>query len=213
VRAAHDLHDLLDLAGEHGPYVLVGHSIGGTYALTYAAQYPQQVAGMVLLDSSSPQQFAAIPSYASQYAVIHRIEALTPSLNRLGLGRIIAAVASPHLPPDAADQVTALTVGARGARSTSAEWQVLPTVFRQAQALTTFDNRPLVVLTASESQKTQGWAAAQNRLAALSTSSVHQVVASTHMGLLDDQHGSAAAVAAIDHVLAAVRSHPRAVTR
>ena len=45
-----------------GPYVLVGHSIGGPYAMTYAAQYPEQVAGMVLLDSSSPDQFTAIPS-------------------------------------------------------------------------------------------------------------------------------------------------------
>ena len=52
--AARDLHGLLAAAGEHGPYVLVGHSIGGPYAMTYAASYPEQVAGMVLLDSSSP---------------------------------------------------------------------------------------------------------------------------------------------------------------
>ena len=38
--AAQDLHALLQKAGEHGPYVLAGHSIGGTYALTYAARYP-----------------------------------------------------------------------------------------------------------------------------------------------------------------------------
>jgi pimeloyl-ACP methyl ester carboxylesterase len=213
VAAARDLHDLLDLAGEHGPYVMVGHSIGGTYALTYAAQYPQQVAGMVLLDSSSPEQFSAIPSYSGQYAVIHRVEALTPALNRLGLGRVIAAVGASHLPPAAADQVTALTASARGARSASAEWQVLPTLFRQAQALTTFGDRPLAVLTASESQQTDGWSAAQDHLAALSTESVHQVVDSTHVGLLEDQHGSAAAVAAIDHVLAEVRSHSRRGTR
>jgi pimeloyl-ACP methyl ester carboxylesterase len=201
------------MAGEHGPYLLVGHSIGGTYALTYTARYPQQVAGMVLLDSSSPEQFTAIPSYPTQYDVLHRVEALTPTLNRLGLGRVIATLTSSHLPTAAADQVTALTASANGARSASEEWQVLPTLFRQAQALTTFGNRPLAVLTASESQQTQGWSAAQNRLAALSTHSVHQVVDSTHMGLLEDQHGSAAAVAAINHVLAAVRSHSRRATR
>jgi pimeloyl-ACP methyl ester carboxylesterase len=186
------------MAGEHGPYLLVGHSIGGTYALTYTARYPQQVAGMVLLDSSSPEQFTAIPSYPTQYDVLHRVEALTPTLNRLGLGRVIATLTSSHLPTAAADQVTALTASANGARSASEEWQVLPTLFQQAQALTTFGNRPLAVLTASESQQTQG---------------VHQVVDSTHMGLLEDQHGSAAAVAAINHVLAAVRSHSRRATR
>ena len=151
VMAARDLHTLLNVAGEHGPYLLVGHSIGGTYALTYAAQYPKQVAGMVLLDSSSPEQFTAIPSYAGQYAVVHRVMAVTPTLNRLGLGRVVTAVASSHLPPTAADQVTALTASAHGARSASAEWQVLPTLFTQAKDLTTFGSRPLAVITATES--------------------------------------------------------------
>jgi hypothetical protein len=119
---------------------------------------------------------------------------------------------SSHLPPTAADEVTALTASVHGARSASAEWQVLPTLFEQARALTTLGNRPLAVLAASEStQKTEGWTAAQSRLGALSTRSVHQVVDSTHLGLLEDEHGSAAAVTAIDHVIAAVRSHsPRA---
>jgi pimeloyl-ACP methyl ester carboxylesterase len=214
VAAAQDLHALLSVAGEKGPYLLVGHSIGGAYALTYADQYPQQVAGMVLLDSSSPEQFTAIPSYSAQYAVIHRVEALTPTLNRLGLGRLIAKVAPSHLPTAAAGQVTSLTANAQGARNASAEWQVLPALFEQAQELTTFGNRPLAVLTASESaQKTGGWSAAQDRLAALSTRSIHQVVDSTHMGLLEDPQGSAAAVAAIDHVIAVVRSESGPGTR
>ena len=214
ITAAVDLRALLSMAGEHGPYVLVGHSIGGAYALTYADQYPRQVAGMVLLDSSSPEQFTAIPSYAGQYAVVHRVMALTPTLNRLGLGRAVAAATSSPLPTTAAGQVTALTASAHGARSASAEWQVLPTLFTQAQALTTFGDRPLAVLTATESlQKTGGWAAAQHHLAALSTRSIHQVVDSTHVGLLEDQHGSAAAVAAIDQVIAAARNRSTPATR
>jgi pimeloyl-ACP methyl ester carboxylesterase len=213
VVAAQDLHTLLSMAGEHGPYVLVGHSIGGTYAMTYAHEYPQQVAGMVLLDSSSPEQFTAIPSYSGQYTVVHRVMAVTPTLNRLGLGRVVAAIASSHLPPTAADQVTALTASAHGARSASAEWQVLPTLFTQAQELTTFGSRPLAVLTATESLQNGGWAAAQNRLASLSTRGFHQVVDSTHVGLLEDQHGSGAAVGAIDHVIAAVRIASLQATR
>src|SRR4051794_6296864 len=54
LQAAADLHTLLSRAGEHGPYVLVGHSIGGDYAMTYAARFPEQVAGMVLLDATNP---------------------------------------------------------------------------------------------------------------------------------------------------------------
>ena len=51
---ASDLHGLLKAADISGPYVLAGHSTGGTYALVYAAQYPQPVAGVALIDSATP---------------------------------------------------------------------------------------------------------------------------------------------------------------
>ena len=54
VQVATDLHTLLDRAGEQGPYVLAGHSAGGLYVLNFAQLYPDQVAGVVLLDSMSP---------------------------------------------------------------------------------------------------------------------------------------------------------------
>ena len=38
------------------PYVLVGHSLGGLYSMYYARAYPQEVAGLVLVDSSHPEQ-------------------------------------------------------------------------------------------------------------------------------------------------------------
>ena len=150
VAAADDLHALLAAAGEHGPYVLAGHSTGGTYSLTYAARYPEQVAGMVLLDSSSPRQATDIPSFAGEYAVMRRGVALLPSLTRLGIGRLAASVTGSHLPSPAADRVTAVTSTAHAARNVRDEQSVVLDVFRQARALTTFPH-PLVVLTASES--------------------------------------------------------------
>ena len=93
VAAAKDLHTLLAAAGETGPFVLVGHSTGGTYAMTYAARYPEQVAGMVLLDSSSPYQLTKIPAYPGQYAVMRRGLALLPTLARLGVARLVPASA------------------------------------------------------------------------------------------------------------------------
>ena len=70
--------------------MLVGHSTGGTYAMTYAARYPEQVAGLVLPDSASPEQFTRMPAYPGQYAVLRRAYALIPTLSSLGLGQVPA---------------------------------------------------------------------------------------------------------------------------
>lgn len=47
-----DLHALLGAAGIPGPYVLAAHSAGGLVARLYASEYPDDVVGMVLLDST-----------------------------------------------------------------------------------------------------------------------------------------------------------------
>lgn len=203
IEAAQDLHTLLAAAGETGPFVLAGHSTGGTYALNFAARYPEQVAGMVLLDSSSPEQLTRVPAYAGQYAVMRRGLALLPTLNRLGLGRALPA---PHLPAPAADQVAALTSTARAARNGRDEISVVLDVFVQAQSLITLDDRPLAVLTASENVTNPGWTGAQDQLAALSTNHVHRTVDATHAGMLEDADPAAAAVRAITEVIAAVRT-------
>ena len=122
--AAEDLHALLAAAGEHGPYVLVGHSIGGPYAMTYAARYPDQVAGMVLLDSSSPEQFTSIPSYPGQYAVMRRGVGAAPDAEpRRARPGCSPAPTSPRPRPT---QVEAMTSTARGASNGRDELSVAP---------------------------------------------------------------------------------------
>ncbi|MDF2630142.1 MAG: putative hydrolase or acyltransferase of alpha/beta superfamily [Symbiobacteriaceae bacterium] len=75
------LHTLLSLAGAPGPYILVGHSFGGLVARLFAHRYPRDVAGVVLVDSSHPEQrsrsLAALPPFAA-----HEAPALTATRQR-----------------------------------------------------------------------------------------------------------------------------------
>ena len=84
----------------------------------------------------------------------------------------------------------------------------------QAQALTTFADIPLVVLTAKANVDAKpGWGTAQDQMAALSTNSRHTVENQSHVGLLTDPTGATHTVAAITDVLAAVRTHTPLPTR
>jgi pimeloyl-ACP methyl ester carboxylesterase len=204
---AQDLHTLLARANEHGAYVLVGHSSGGTLAMTYAARYPGQVAGMVLLDSSSPYQYTDQPDFAGTFATMRRVLPLMPALARVAATRLMPASPSTALSPESTAQIQAFTNSPRGACSLRDEQSQLRHVFTQAQALTTFDPKPLAVVTARANvNSTKGWAAAQDRMAALSTNSLHWTADTTHVGLLDDTNGSKESVRAITTVVAAVRA-------
>jgi pimeloyl-ACP methyl ester carboxylesterase len=68
-----DLHELLDEAGEPGPYIVVGHSFGGAEAVTFASTFPDEVAGLVLVDASPatwPDTVCSVPAYAGGCAVM-----------------------------------------------------------------------------------------------------------------------------------------------
>lgn len=59
---AEELHALLQAAGIAPPYILVGHSMGGYDVRLYASLYPKEVAGMVLVDASHPDQENRFPT-------------------------------------------------------------------------------------------------------------------------------------------------------
>ncbi len=57
---ARELQMLLSAAGIEPPYLLVGHSLGGLIARQYAAEYNQQVAGVVMVDSTNADELAEL---------------------------------------------------------------------------------------------------------------------------------------------------------
>ena len=202
VAAARDLHTLLDRAGEDGPYVLVGHSIGGDYAMTYAARYPEQVAGMVLLDATSPYRTAAGTMHAGPPGPV----ALLPSVARLGVGRLLPTSTWSALPEPAASRYGAFASSPRRWSNTVDEAATMPALLSQAQRLSTLGSTPLVVLTAAGHESDAVWNAAQDRMAALSTNSSHRTADAAHAGLLDEAAGAQQSAHAIDDVVRAART-------
>jgi pimeloyl-ACP methyl ester carboxylesterase len=89
VTLVHELHALLEQAGVAAPYVMVGHSLGGVLAPIYASQYPDAVAGLVLVDSAVPRRWAdraAFDEYLTGFPSPYTIMSL---LTRIGAIRLI----------------------------------------------------------------------------------------------------------------------------
>ena len=206
VALAADLHNLLDRAHETGPYLLAGHSFGGLYVLNFAACYLDQVAGVVLLDSTHPDMFTRLPTYPLIYEAYRRVSAIFPSLARLGIGRLAYRSAFDNLPLESRREEMAFWSTARSARSQRDEWAEAPVVMRQARTLTSLSPRPLIVLTAAREAQ-NGWIPLQGELARLSSNSQHRVVPNaTHTSLVGDERDASNSVAAIRAVIHAVRS-------
>ncbi len=203
---ATDLHTLLERGGVTGPLVTVGHSLGGLYVLDYAARYPQQVAGMVLLDTTPPTAFTSLPDYPGIYDMLTTATGLFPGLARLGLTQLVNGVNAAELPAQAESQVRADSSTAAHARSQRDELAMVPTMMAQARAVTDLGDLPLYVLTAPVDTQTN-WLTTQTELAQLSNNSVHLVVAgASHQSLLDNQAAAAVSSQAITQVVDAART-------
>jgi len=201
-----ELHTLLKGAGTEGPYVLVGHSYGGLYARMYAARCPNQVAGLVLVDSSHPEQFTRSPQGRAMYEQIRRIGAVIPWLTRLGVIRLINFYpAHPDLPSQQRAQIEAFNSSTRQVATTVEEFSATPQTNSQVRSTQSLGDKPLAVVSAGE--QSSSWLEMQDELAALSPNSIHRVVeGATHESLLYDKGDSQVTSAAIEQVVDAVRT-------
>ncbi|WP_406048736.1 alpha/beta fold hydrolase [Kribbella sp. NBC_00889] len=205
LQVATDLHTLLQRGHVPGPYVLAGHSFGGLYVLTFAARYPADVSGMVLVDSTAPAT-AAKPRAASSGDVMGRVSALVSVSARVGLARLYGQGSFGSLPPRSRDEVRASGATESTLRGTIDEYVQAAASVQQAASLRDFAGKPLVVLTAGTGSDA-AWSAAQNHLATLSTNSVHRVIdGATHEALVADEQYAATTTQAILDVVSSVRA-------
>lgn len=86
---AAELHQALQSAGAMGPYLLVGHSFGGILVRQFARLYPEEVAGMILVDSAHEDQIERMPWARDEAKNIKVLFTLLAVLHRLGILRLI----------------------------------------------------------------------------------------------------------------------------
>lgn len=203
VAVATDLHTLLERAHVPGPFVLVGHSSGAQYVRIFAGRYPEQVAGMVLLDGQPAEAFEGLPAYPTFYEGFHRIVALLPSLARLDIGRLVVR-ADLALPAHSRETQRIHHASPRLYRSLRDEFDALPSSLAQARSFQSLGNQPLVVVTATQ-DALAGWRPLQDRMATLSTNSSHRVAPYSHDALVTDRTAAQTSIRAIRDVVEAVR--------
>jgi len=211
---ARELHTLLSAAGIPGPYVLVGHSGSGVYAQLYAADYPAEVAGVVLVDTMHPDQFTPLadgtpPNQTLDNAQFVVDMVYSPITTYLGLKRLAATLLFKDLPaPQRGATIAHFATVAAGAVTQAELRAAFTDNFTQVRSAGNLGARPLVVLTAE--QGGANWLERQRQLAALSTNSIHRVVAGAdHESLAWDRKDAQVTSAAILQVVEVVRSGQR----
>jgi pimeloyl-ACP methyl ester carboxylesterase len=156
-----DLHALLSAAGVTGPYVLVGHSFGGLLVRLFAATFPAEAVGVVLVDAGHEDQQAYLKARvptAYRAPTLRRALRLGLKVNRFGILRLRPAEAGldpsapmyRRLPSTTLQAFTFLKLQTKALRANLAEFDTdtLEETLTQVRAAGTLGDRPLVVLSA-----------------------------------------------------------------
>jgi len=192
---AEDLHATLIKAGELGPFVLVGHSLGGPYIMTYTKYYGSEVAGLVFVDASHPdqvQRFNEVGKLPSSNLMNLRNK-IGAALNWAGVVRAVASTydRSPNQPKSVFQAMNAYASTSFGPMLK--EEASIDGTLAEAGTIRQLGNRPIFVLTAMAPMSEQGlkelkwtdaqasryqnvWEEMHNEEAAWSSHSIHQLI-------------------------------------
>jgi pimeloyl-ACP methyl ester carboxylesterase len=220
-----DLRGALKAAGIAPPYVLVGHSAGGLHMRLFAALYPDEVAGLVLVDTVTAHFEARMPGGMGlaeerrtwrRLLALARRGALTPDTQDY---RQHVRVPQPGLSPRMNAAMHAMRTRASYYRTLISESLALNgrSSDELANLSQNLGDRPLIVLSAGRvaqeafiggrEDKAAAWYAMHDELAALSTRGERRTVDAGHNIPLENPR---AVVGAIEAVVTAARVRPAA---
>ena len=170
-----ELRVLLQSTDTQPPYILVGHSFGGLLMQLYATRFPNDFTGMVLVDSSHPDQ-------AHRTLDLQEIDTISFAMKTLGpIGIVRLLFPVPAGNPESRDvsvreQERELLMTSRTLRTATREMSGLRESLRQVTESTVdLGSKPLVVLSEGR-RRAESWQALQEDLSRMSTNSEWQVV-------------------------------------
>jgi len=200
---AEELHTLLQEANIPGPYVMVGHSLGGLVVRVFVHDYASEIAGVVLVESMNPKKFTQSPEIQAQSESRSQPFSFQAALARFGVIRLLVKVPgiAPSLPPNE-EAYYPLYIRPQSFQATDNESQGMPAAGAQAAAVKSFGDLPLIVLTARLNNN-QGWQEWQTELLQLSSTS--QQLFAENSGHNIQVEEPDAAVAAINQMVQQVR--------
>ena len=166
---AKELHTLLQNAKIPGPYVMVGHSLGGLDVRIFVHDYSSEVVGVVLVDSMNPKQITQSPASEPQSQPF----SIQAALARFGVARFLVKLLGigPDM-PSGQEAYYPLYIRPQNFQTTDNEYQGVPASGAQAAAVKSFGDLPLIVLTAKLNDL-PGWPEWQSELLQLSSNSQH----------------------------------------
>jgi pimeloyl-ACP methyl ester carboxylesterase len=145
-----ELHTLLVNAEIQGPLVMVGHSMGGVLVRVYTHNYPEEVVGMVLVDSVQEEQFLRYPeAWAQANEAAFGQFRMLGVLNSSGILALMpGSIPNRGLPDDAFAQYQASLSTSRYFQTSLAEWESEEDGFAEVLTLQieSFEDMPLMVL-------------------------------------------------------------------
>lgn len=211
---ANELHQLLVNADSEPPYILVGHSLGGLNVRVYASLYPDEVAGMILVDAGHEDQLQRLPpEYLQLYKRQESYFSVLGFMSRFGILHLIGSSSkgAELVPPQVAKlpkevQPVYMTMISHPSYfdTTLAELRALPEITAEVRATGKLGDTPLLILTADSldeaaaqsiglgedfpaAQLQQAFNELQNEFEALSTRSRHIIVKDSTHGINLDQ--------------------------
>ena len=146
-RIASELHAALRSAGEKPPYLLVGHSFGGFNIRVFNGKFPDEVAGLVLVDATQEDQYRLLPQAWAKMATAtrrraHRQAFWAPLYIDLGVARLQLRLQGHEVP--------AVLLQSKYLKARASEFENIEVSAEQARAADNMENKRLVVLTAGK---------------------------------------------------------------